>query len=280
MADDVKPPEPVASSTPPMPSPPTAASGAIPPPPPSTVPAIPPGYAAVVPVWRSLRGLKTALTWLYVLAGIGAAVSVVAYANRLSVINDIEHRSFGSNIVDRANNSDDFVAAANIAVAFLMLAIFVCFVIWMWRAAKNNEALGRPQPRLGPGWAIGGWFIPLAFFVIPVLVAQDLWRGSDSSVPRGDIRWKIGPRSALVGWWWGLFLVSFLRGSSSSNNLSTFSDLRTSDTLSLIGRVFFVAAAVLSILVVRRISERQEACLKSQQSAWTAQQGDSAPPIA
>ena len=280
MADDVKPPEPVASSTPPMPSPPTAASGAMPPPPPSTVPAIPPGYAAVVPVWRSLRGLKTALTWLYVLAGIGAAVSVVAYANRLSVINDIEHRSFGSNIVDRANNSDDFVAAANIAVAFLMLAIFVCFVIWMWRAAKNNEALGRPQPRLGPGWAIGGWFIPLAFFVIPVLVAQDLWRGSDSSVPRGDIRWKIGPRSALVGWWWGLFLVSFLRGSSSSNNLSTFSELRTSDTLSLIGRVFFVAAAVLSILVVRRISDRQEECLKSQQAAWTSEHGGTAPPTA
>jgi hypothetical protein len=233
-----------------------------------------------VPVWRSLRGLKTALTWLYVLAGIGAAVSVVAYANRLSVINDIEHRSFGSNIVDRANNSDDFVAAANIAVAFLMLAIFVCFVIWMWRAAKNNEALGRPQPRLGPGWAIGGWFIPLAFFVIPVLVAQDLWRGSDSSVPRGDIRWKIGPRSALVGWWWGLFLVSFLRGSSSSNNLSTFSELRTSDTLSLIGRVFFVAAAVLSILVVRRISDRQEECLKSQQAAWTSEHGGTAPPTA
>ena len=231
-------------------------------------------------MWRSLRGLKTALTWLYVLAGIGAAVSVVAYANRLSVINDIEHRSFGSDIVDRANNSDDFVAAANIAVAVLMLAIFVCFVIWMWRAAKNNEALGRPQPRLGPGWAIGGWFIPLAFFVIPVLVAQDLWRGSDASVPRGDIRWKIGPRSALVGWWWGLFLVSFLRGSSSSDNLSTFSDLRTSDTLSLIGRVFFVAAAVLSILVVRRISERQEECLKSQQAAWTVQQGATAPPTA
>jgi hypothetical protein len=77
-----------------------------------------------------------------------------------------------------------------------------------------------------------------------------------------------------------VFLVSFLRGSSSSNSLNTFSDLRTSDTLSLIGRVFGVAAAVLAILVVRRISQRQEDCLKSQQAAWTSQQGSSAPPSA
>jgi len=287
MADDVKPPEPDATalSTPapsaPVPEPPVAPPATMPPPPPPpSVPAIPPGYAAVVPVWRSLRGLQTALTWLFVLVGIGTAVSVAAYANRLSVINDIEHRSFGSDIVDRANSSDDLVQAANIAISVLMLAIFVCFIIWMWRAAKNNEALGRPQPRLGPGWAIGGWFIPLAFLVIPVLVAQDLWRGSDASVPRGDIRWKIGSRSALVGWWWGLLLVSFLRGSASSDNLHTFSELRTSDTLSLIGRVFGVAAAVLAILVVRRITERQEACLTSQQAAWTTQQGGSAPPTA
>lgn len=287
MADDVKPPEPGTPQTAPLvpvsPAWTQSRAGATPsppPPPPSPVPAIPPGYAVAVPVWRSLRGLKTALTWLFALVAIGAVVSVASYANRLSVINDIEHRTFGSDIVDRANSSDDFVSAANIAIAVLMLAIFVCFIIWIWRAAKNNEALGRPQPRLGSGWAIGGWFIPLANLVIPVLVAQDLWRGSDASVPRGDIRWKIAPRSALVGWWWGLFLVSFLRGSSSSNNLNTFSELRTSDTLSLIGRVFVIGAAVLAILVVRRISERQEACLASQQAAWTSQQGGSSAPSA
>lgn len=271
MADEVSPPTPPAPPPPP-PAPPSAAPG--------PAPTIPPGYAVVVPVWRSLRGLKTALTWLVGLAGAGAALSVAAYANRLSLINDIENGKVGFDIVDRGNSSDDFVGATNIAVAVLMVAIFVCLIIWMWRAAKNNEALGRPQPRLGPGWSIGGWFIPLAFFVIPVLVVQDLWRGSDGSVPRGDMRWKIGPRSALVGWWWGLFLVSLLRGTGNTDSASTLSDIKSSDTLSLIGRLFAIAAAVLLIMVVRRLSDRQAECLRVQQVAWTAPPGGAAPTTA
>jgi hypothetical protein len=147
----------------------------------------------------------------------------------------------------------------------------VLFIIWMSRAARNNEALGRDLPRLSAGWAVGGWFIPLANFVIPVLIMQDLWRGSNASIPRGDMRWRIANRSALVGWWWGTFVLTFLRigpgdGAADSVDLD---QLRATDFLGLFGMLFAAASAVLAILVVRRVADRQEATLRAQQAAWT-----------
>ena len=70
------------------------------------------------------------------------------------------------------------------------LAIVVLFIVWQFRAAKNNEALDRRGARFGPGWSIGAWFIPLANLVIPVMIIQDLWRGATPSTERGDLAWR------------------------------------------------------------------------------------------
>ena len=60
-----------------------------------------------------------------------------------------------------------------------LVATAIVFIIWQLRSAKNNEVLGRIQPRYTSGWSIGGWFIPFANLVIPVRILQDLWQGSD-----------------------------------------------------------------------------------------------------
>ncbi|MBM3670613.1 MAG: DUF4328 domain-containing protein [Actinobacteria bacterium] len=251
----------MSTSEPPAPPP-----GAAPPPPP---PPPPPPLAR----WRGLQGLKTALSWLLAIDGIISLVLIAAVVNRIGVIDDLRGGDRGFDILNRAHDADDFASAAGVAFLLFVLATAVCFIVWTWRAAKNNEGLGRVEPRLTAAWAIAGWLIPLAFFVIPVLVVQDLWRGSDSSVPPGDSRWKIGPRSALVGWWWAVSLLSVIRiyagGSTEADN--RLSDIRASNVRAGIGSAFTIAAAVLAILVVRRITERQEECRR-------VQQGGVAPP--
>ena len=257
------------------PEPPASPPPGEPPPPPPAAPPPPPAYVAATPEWRSNQGLKTALTWLFGVTAAAQLFLAVAYVNRLGVISDVEDQVLGGfDLIERANDADDLVQTAAILVLVLLVVNAICFITWMFRAAKNNEALGRANPRLGAGWAIGGWFIPLANFVIPVLVMQDLWRGSDPSTPRGDARWRIGARSALIGWWWALWLLGLLRGFADPDDPSTtLDDIKTSDTLSLLGSCFSAAAAILAILVVRRLTERQEACLRAQQQAWTSEYG-------
>jgi len=256
--------------------------------PPSVPPSSPPraldaapGYAVVVPVWRRQQGFVNALTVLLAFDVLAALFLIGSLVNRIVFINDVENLRFGFNVRARANEVDDLAQAAGITLLVLSLATAVVFIIWMFRAAQNNAALGREHPRFGPGWAIGGWFIPFAFFVIPVLVMQDLWRGSTTLTARGDMRWKIADRSALVGWWWAALLLSLLSGTIDSNHPdTTLSDLRAADTLSIIGTCFRVAAAVLAILVVRKLTERQEECLRVQQAQWSSRPGAPPPPAA
>jgi hypothetical protein len=229
--------------------------------------------------WRPLGGLATSLTWLLALDVLAGVFAIVAILQRLGIIDDVEQGNFSFDLIERAQNSDDLVGAASIVFLILMLATGVCFIVWMWRAAKDNEALGRRGARFGPGWAIGSWFIPLANFVIPVMMMQGLWRGSDPAIGRDD-EWKYAQGSGLVGLWWTFWVLQSIRlaGGGSTEDGVDISDVRTSNQIVLVGFAFGIVAAVLAILVVRRLSERQEQCLLAQQAAW-AQQQNTPPPV-
>ena len=182
-------------------------------PPPSSSPLplpLPPLPSGPPARWRDHRGLVLALTVCFGVMLVSSALLAIALANRISVIHDVRGGDF-TNILQRAQDADDYVSAASSLFVLVQVVIVVLFIVWMFRAAKNNEALGRRNPRFGPGWAIGSWFIPIANLVIPVLIVQDLWRGGDASRPRGDAHWRTAPGSWLVGWWWAAWLVSLLR---------------------------------------------------------------------
>jgi multisubunit Na+/H+ antiporter MnhC subunit len=276
------------SQPPPPPPPPSSGSDPqIPSPPP---PAPPPGYyaegaaqpqpggapsAAYTPParWRSLRGLTTALTWLFSAHIVLTVVLIIGVLNHLRVLGDNET---GGRVFDtKAVNDANALPAAMILLSFLVaLAIFVLLIIWLYRAAKNNEALGRQNPRLGPGWAIGGWFIPVANFVIPFIVMDDVWRGSDPSIPRGDPNWR---RSLTFGaiWAWLVtaviwFVPTLIASSTGDVRADEPEKVRRDDILRIIGAVGAIIAAVLAILVTRRIAARQEECLQAQQATAPA----------
>ena len=78
-------------------------------------------------------------------------------------------------------------------------------MVWMFRIAKNHQGLGR-RLTWGPGWAIGGWFLPPLVYVIPFLMVRESWKAADPDVPPGDTRWKSGGDSPLV-WIWGVLYI-------------------------------------------------------------------------
>jgi len=218
-----------------------------------------PAAGAPPVMMRSIGGLAASLTVvLWIMAAV-SAFATFAFFNRAVVADDIFQGDFVS--FDRADRADDLVSAAFLGLLVASLAIFVLLIIWMWRVAKNAQLAGRLQPRFAPGWTIGGWFIPFANLVIPVLVMQDLWRGSDPTIPHGDAGWRRAKGSALVGWWWAAYIVSSMRflGGQDAQTFDDLENVRLTDSLAGIGALAAIAAAVLLIFVVRRITRRQEA---------------------
>jgi beta-lactamase regulating signal transducer with metallopeptidase domain len=165
------------------------------------------------------------------------------------------------------------VGAASAVFVLTQLAIAILFIIWMFRAAKNNEALGRVGARFTPGWSIGSWFIPFANLVIPVLIVQDLWRGSTVGTRRADPSWRTARSSALVGWWWAAWIVSIVRFAYSGANFhesDSLDDIEASNIVALVGVVVLAVAAVLALVVVRALSHRQLDTLRAQRTEYEA----------
>lgn len=218
--------------------------------------------------WRSNRHLVRLLTFLLSLASVAALVRGYAFACRLVVLGAPAADDFRI----RAHDADAFVGSADALLGIVVLVVAPTFIVWMWRAAKNQQALGRRPERLGSGWAIGGWWIPLANLVLPVLVVQDLWRGSISSIGRDDPRWRIADRSWLVGWWWGLLLVALLgiSGEPANSPGMRLALLEQRNILALLGSIAAAVAAALALAVVRQLTRRQEDCLRTQHAAALA----------
>jgi hypothetical protein len=219
-----------------------------------------------------LGGLATTLRALLLLSAVLSAGLAFLAVRMRAALDDVDpdERLAGASARSAV---DAFVNGTSIF--FLSLAtIGVLFVIWMWRAAKNNQAFGRPGA-LGPGWAIGGWFIPLGSLAIPAVQLQQLWRGADASVPRGDPGWRRSAGSVQLWVWWVAYVVgqiltlfgirSILPTEETESRrlvidlLDRLSEVRLGVTLFVAGQGLLIAAAALGAALVISLTRRQEA---------------------
>lgn len=84
----------------------------------------------------------------------------------------------------------------------LALALASIVVVLVFLHGAFTALRGRAH--FSPGMAVGGWFIPIANFVIPALVLRDGWRASAGSGGGIAFLWMIA--------WWLTTTISMLEG--------------------------------------------------------------------
>ena len=94
---------------------------------------------------------------------------------------------------------------ARIVFLLIWLTSVALVLIWMYRAHCNIRALGATGLTFSPGWAVGWFFVPIAFFWMPHQAMQELWRASASPE-----EWQRQPGSVLLSWWWALWLLDLV----------------------------------------------------------------------
>jgi hypothetical protein len=203
--------------------------------------------------WRSNAGLRTALTWLFILVAGFSAAEAAASVYQFVTVGRYEQGQASWGDVQHAGHVISVIGGVG---ALPGLALIVVFIIWQWRSAKNAVALGTIRMRYSPGWSIGGWFIPFANLVIPVRVVQDLWQSGDPDAHDGT-DWQQLPRSRLVGWWWAAFLAGYVLDIGTGGSL-TASQLRGLAAVHVVGHLLRLSTAVLALLLVQRITDRQD----------------------
>jgi hypothetical protein len=194
--------------------------------------------------FRPLQGPAVALTWLLSASIVAATVAAILTFSHLSKVEDaFDNPNFST--VKSANDAADAVNGAGVVVDLLSIAIFVVLIVFLYRASKNTELWNHESRTWTPGWAIAGWFIPLANFVIPFLVTRDVWRRTPNDNGTG-----------ILYLWWLLFVIGTIafRIDITTNTLS---EHRTEDWLHIVGALAYGGAAIPLIVIVRRLATRQ-----------------------
>lgn len=172
------------------------------------------------------------------------------------------------------------------ADAITTLFAGIAFMAWLHRARVNLDGLGVVGLRWRPGWTIGGWLLPLANLVIPLLVVREVDRATAlrAHAARGATGMRAnaagGPaelranvvgrgrpsgRAVFVLWavaWLGYLLVGLGLNYPPSPG-----------PLTIVSAVLLLAAGVFAILLVRRITADQDAAMTMPPPAQAVQAG-------
>ena len=207
---------------------------------------------------KPLKGLATAIMILLGITALVALFAAFAYFNRASVLDDLANKT-----IQDVEDADDFVGAANGFFSLMSIATAVVWIIWQFRHAKNAVALRGPTG-LAPGWAIGGWFIPVGNLVLPQMQLMQAAKASDPDLAPGQPTANGRAPGALIAWWVLLVLAavmnfgaSVVRGPGSDDFDFDPDNFMQGDRIAAFAMMVFIAAAIAGIFLVKELSDRQ-----------------------
>jgi len=151
---------------------------------------------------------------------------------------------------------DSFIRSADGAQGFFILCaigLAITFLAWLSRTVEIVPALGAGTPHDSPRWAIGWWFIPIAFLWKPYTVVRETWD-----------RLATPPRTSggtlVIGWWlcWIGATILGRIASAMADSASSWEAVQNGFWVSFGSSVLSVAAAVSGFMVVREIQARAD----------------------
>jgi hypothetical protein len=230
-----------------------------------------------IPVNRTLGVWVQALFWT---TGAVVSLTVVFTIEAGSKFDEYWDRRSRSNLEAWGAAEDNASAAFGLPI-LLNVVLLILLIIWMFRAHRVTDLLGGTDRKWSRGWTIGGWFIPVANFLIPKLVLGEIERIAQA--PRTDGRiatdWRKTSASAKGWLWWGLWFLGIVlvRFSGylpdpSDSDVSYSGAVRTSYLLQALGALTIAAAAAFGAMYIRSIASHLPSPTAMPRSAPTQSQ--------
>ncbi len=204
-----------------------------------------------------LGGLATAIAWVLGIGCLAQIADVVTQFSRAALISRFMDRPYSVSTFEMID-ADNAVASAIIVDLLFTVAGGILLVIWAWRATKNLDTWNLPH-RWSPGWAIGGWFVPVVSLWIPYQVVQDAWRSTAGPATADPATFE-SEGSNLA---WTLSFVTFWISSllwlgAGRTGDEELSDILASDRLGGVAALVGIVASIAAIVAIRQISRRHD----------------------
>ncbi|MFF5155849.1 DUF4328 domain-containing protein [Streptomyces sp. NPDC000348] len=210
--------------------------------PPSPLPGSVPSLAS--------RGLLIAVVAAFAAAALGDLFAVYTGVRLRSVVD-------GDVTVTTASSLESayslYERAGQVQVATSLLCA-VLFITWFFLTRRRTGLLAPDRFRMGAGWAIGAWFVPVANLWLPYRVAVDMW-GACSPLPTEGQQRRVPMWP--VNLWWGLFAGTTLLGRYTATRFDTADSLGGIDdavTLYLAVDLLYAATAGAAVVFAVRLA--------------------------
>lgn len=191
----------------------------------------------------------------------------------LSLVVAFERQSLVSAVIDdpesidmsAAEANDSWYALSGVAQMTAFVLTGIVFVIWLYRARRNAEAITPIEHRRSTGLVVFAWIIPIVNLWVPKQIVDDIWVTSAlQNPPLNPLHpdaLRNAPRSPLVRGWWLSWLVAIWVSSLFYRVGARGEDLE-SELLMVRTEIWFAVptliCAVLAVLVVMTITKTQE----------------------
>jgi len=225
---------------------------------------VPTGYAP--PGFQPLRVFAAAAQRAnFALMGLAVVVvceiiGIVAEMGRADIASRLLDGSGAS--VSEATSSDNLVRLSGFLGLGARALAAVAFLMWLYRVVANNHALRRRHLQYTPGWAVGWWFIPFLNIVRPYQVVAETWHATDPGAASSPQLAARSDAPLLVVGWWLVYLAAGIIGvvaATMSGSDATLQSLHDGANVAIVGHVVGVIAAALAMIIVLRVTERQNA---------------------
>ena len=209
--------------------------------------------------YRPAKGRANWATFFLMLYGAIAIASILSTIAEISLLQRIDNREFVSNAEIAAN--DRRLAILGLLNHASFIAAAVAFLAWIRRASANLAPLGVSWQRFSPGWAVGAWFVPIVCLFRPYQIMAEIWRDSLPEIaPENRGARGRSLTSPLLGFWWAAWLIS---GWISNLTIRFFfstnvDDLIRANLASIAAGIISLAALILAVILVRRITSNQD----------------------
>ena len=142
------------------------------------------------------------------------------------------------------------------------------FIAWTYRAYDNLARTSVAELRYEANWAIAAWFIPVVWWIRPKQILNDVWRAGEPGAEVSDASWQARSVSPVLHWWWAVWVASALIGIAAAvvgfdedgmlGGRADYEREQEAATIAAPGMLCTLAAAVLAVMVIRRITDREE----------------------
>lgn len=159
-----------------------------------------------------------------------------------------------------ANANDTRQGAVGVLYLIVLLITGIAFFKWTYRANVNSRGFGAQGMEFSPGWAVGWYFIPIMNLFKPFQALKEIWQ-----VSKNPSDWSNQNSSAVLGWWWALWIASGILGQITFRlemHANSVSLLQTATVVSLISDVVSLLTVWLLLVIVTKISNMQEILVK------------------